>query len=130
MFRYFIAVGIFFKETFIRSVFTHPRKPRASKGTGREGRDWEREKGGAPSFSLPFPSPLKPWVSEDGFYQENPSSFKPIPEQTQHALLKETLSQYNKIDSVFIHLVMSRQRNTFYRVAYFKLLLIISLILP
>ena len=25
---------------------THPRKPRASTGTGREGRDWEREKGG------------------------------------------------------------------------------------
>ena len=24
----------------------HPRKPRASTGTGREGRDWEREKVG------------------------------------------------------------------------------------
>ena len=62
-------------------MWSHPRKPRASKGMGREGRDWEREKRRgegrihfpspplsffpAPSLSLPFPSPLKPWVSED-----------------------------------------------------------------
>lgn len=35
-------------------LLVHPIKPRASTGTGREGRD-----------SLPLPSPLKPWVSED-----------------------------------------------------------------
>ena len=38
---------LFFWYNFANHHFDiHPQKPRASTGTGREGRDWDREKGG------------------------------------------------------------------------------------
>ena len=58
--RLYFSSDLFFPREVVSALHSmHPRKPRASKGMGREGRDWEQEKkkrrGESPFPSRPVP---------------------------------------------------------------------------